>query len=720
MRRAAPSARPAPGRRARRAAWRGAAAGAAGFALLWAAVPWHADRVARYPASLELLDRGGRPLRVRLGPGGLDCRPVALADAGEWTAKALVAVEDRRFFLHPGVDPLAVLRAAGQNLLGGRIVSGASTLSSQVIRMTDPAPRTVRTKIAEFVRALKMERLLGKEAILEQYLNRAPQGGNLVGVEAAARRYFGKAARDLSAAEAALLMGLPQSPARYRPDRHFARARARQLHVLERMEACGFLTPEERRRAAAQPVRGRRDPLPFAAPHFCELVLARTGRPAGGTALRTTLDAALQAVVEERVALRGPALAADGIDGCAVVVLEVDTGAVRALVGSPDYRGSPAGQVNAAAARRSPGSALKPFLYARAFDEGLLAPDSIVRDEPVRYPGYEPRNFDESFLGPVTARDALVLSLNIPAVRLVQQLGLPRVVGELRGLGLATLDRPAETYGVALAVGSGEVTPLDLANAYAGLARLGLWRPCRILETTAAGAARRVLSPEAAFLVADILGGEERALDLAGHVADARMPRAAWKTGTSAGHRDAWTVLYNPEWVVAVWLGRTDGRGVAGLAGSRATPLAYDVLRALYPGGEGPWFDPPPGLRRRALAAGVAGRSRAWDYAIPGVSPPPAGASGAARVRETPPPLAIEDPRDGAVFRRLPDAPGIRQELPLRARGATGRVWWFADGAPLGSAAPGETLFWPLAPGAVTLACADAAGRRACVGVRVE
>jgi penicillin-binding protein 1C len=728
------------------------------FGLAWILVPFPDDRLAVFPDSIVLLDAQNRPLRVQLGVGDVDCRPIPLARAGLWTAQAIQAVEDKRFYRHPGVDFLALARAAYQNLGRGRVVSGASTLSTQVVKLSlPPCRRTLRVKLVEAVLAFKLERRFTKDQILALYLNRAPFGSNLIGLESASLRYFGKHAADLSLAEAALLAGLPKSPSRLRPDRHPDRARARRDFVLERMEACGFITPAQRAAAAAEPVVTRTAEMPFRAPHFCDLVLAGLARPGS---FMTTLDGDLQSAVERLVQRRQADLAGQGVHGAAVVVLDVASGSVRALVGSPDYhdRGH-AGQVNAACAPRSPGSALKPFIYALALEAGLGTPAFVVGDVPLNYRQYKPLNFSLDFLGPVSLREALVRSLNIPALRLTEQLGPARVLEEFKNLGFSTLTRPASDYGLAVALGGGEVTLLELANAYACLARRGLWQPVRLLEDDPMPRPRRALSEESAFLVADMLSGDERLMELCGHAAaGARRPVMAWKTGTSSGFRDAWTVAYNPEFVVAVWLGNPDGTPSEALVGGlAAAPLAADIFRRCYPAGGAPEFVPPAGLAVRKVCS-RSGRlpgpycpHQVEDYAIPGVSPnevcrvhqrPPVqggeapetwpapiarflrergmeSAPAPARVEDR---LAIASPVSGETFRLLADSPGLRQELPLSAVSPDpdAVLYWFVNDRFLQAAPAADTLFWPLARGQWTITCADSRGRRDAVRIRVE
>jgi penicillin-binding protein 1C len=552
---------------------------------------------ARRPARL-FYDAQGHVIRAESGDGQLWRLPVPLAEVSPWLVQATVAVEDRRFRRHPGLDPCAALRAAWQNARSGRVVSGASTLSMQLARLAVPEARGWGAKLRQSCRALDLERRHDKAWILEAYLNHAPYGGTLVGVEAGARGYFGKSARDLSLGEAALLAGLPQRPSALRPDRHPAAARRRQEQVLARLTATGAITPDQAAGAWRLPPAWRppravtasdtRVGYPVGEAAFCRLAAAAT--PAAH--VRTTLEPGLQAAAHEAL-LRQAALLPGCEDGAAVV-LDSTSGKVLALVGGIRGDTSAGGLVNAAVARRSPGSALKPFLYLAALDDGRLLPETRLADQPLAYRDYRPGNFDGTFRAEVSARDALARSLNTPAVRVLEELGVGYALERLHACGLRSLDRTAAHYGLSLALGGGEVTLLELTNAYAGLARNGLFAPPLFLAAPAASAdivlgSTRPFAPGSVALLTDML----RTLALPG----SGGLSLAWKTGTSNGFRDAWCLAYNSEYTVGVWLGNTSGRPSRSLAGAEAAaPVVVTLFRALYR------ERPPP-----AFAAELAG-----------------------------------------------------------------------------------------------------------------
>ncbi len=704
-----------------------------GFAAAVQWGPFPEERLARYPASVVMTDRDGGVLRVRLGTGDLDCRPVYVPDREDWIVQAVIAAEDQRFWTHAGLDPLALARAVRQNLGSGRRISGASTISTQVIRLLEPRPRTMTTKLVEAFRALQLERRQTKEEILAQYLNRAPFGGNIVGIEAAAQRYFGKNAKQLSLAEASLLAGLPQSPSRLRPDRHRDRALRRQQYVLDRMVALGTIAGETAqvayREAMVIPVRPNEYPL--RAPHFTEWAALRPTAIVAGQPVRTSLDPGLQSIAEETLRRH---LAGRPTAFGAVVILDVTNSAVRAMVGSPDFFAADIGQVNGALAERAAGSTLKPFAYALGMDRGLMIPQTVLTDVPTRFRDFEPGNFNPTYRGLVTLHDALVLSLNLPAIEVVREVGMSVFHGTLRSLGLDTVREPVEHYGVGLVLGNTGVRLLDLANAYACLARGGVYRSVRSHEDAPADDGVRIFSEEAAWLIADMLSGDERAMDTTGHTADVRLPRMAWKTGTSAGLRDAWTVAYNPHYVIGVWIGQPDGSSAEGLVGRAiATPLAWALLRQIYPASQGPWYERPEGIEACDVCA-VSGRplGAACGHGIAGwrirgvTRYRPCPAHGGHRVAATTErtlveaPLKITSPASGTVYHYLDDWGSAHQQLALQASGPGGELFWFINDRLIGQSAPGQSFFWPLQRGQHQIVCSSAHGHTAHAVITVQ
>ncbi len=562
------------------------------------------------PASgLEFLDRHGRTLRELRDGQEQFSRTAAEGEIPTVLMQATLAAEDQRFWSHNGVDWRATLRAAWQLVRNGRIVSGGSSITQQLVKLAAPRPRTFRTKLIEAAQALRLEREWDKPRILAAYLNRLDYGNLRAGSDAAARHYFDKAPADLSAAEAAFLAGLPQAPSRLNPRARFAGAKRRQEWILGRMHALSWLTSEDYTRSLAEPVQLAPPRREFAAPHFVDLLLEReapdTSRPQRVT---TTLDLELNRFVEQTLRSQLARLREQQVGNGAAVVLDNRTGAVLALVGSEDYFAPAAGQVNGAWAPRSAGSTLKPFTYALAFERGAT-PASIVADVPCEFSTatgvFAPVNYDRHCHGPVRHRLALANSLNIPAVRVLDELGGAAVLhARLRACGLTTLTQPAEHYGLGLTLGNAEVRLLELANAYACLARLGEWRPWRLLE--GAGdykSPTRVISREAAWLVADVLA-DNRARALAfGLETPLRFDfPVACKTGTSTDYRDNWAVGYTPEFTVAVWAGNFDGspmRGVSGVTG--AGPVLHTIFQNLRTRFGTTWFEPPTGWVQREV-----------------------------------------------------------------------------------------------------------------------
>ena len=735
-------------RRLGKAAAAGALAAAVFAVVSWWTIDWSDAGAAEYPGGVVLRDADGNVLRVSLGPGDVDCRPYYQADPDDWIVKALVAAEDGSYWSHSGVRPLSILRAAFQNVFYGRRISGASTLTMQAVRLIRPHPKTFWWKYKEAVMALKMERAKDKRWILSQYLNRAPYGSNFIGIEAAAAGWFGKSAKQLGLAEAALLAGMVQAPSRFRPDRGLEPALKRREYVLERMFATGAITREQLDGARSVRPVVCRSPRPFRHPYFCDWVLRRMGKDRAAQRQSgdfvTTLSADVQALVANAV----QTAAEKGGFSVAAVVMKVDTGAVLALDCSGDYFDPKAGQVNTAIAPRPAGSTLKPFLTALAMDSGFATPSERLADVPISYRGYRPANFDAAHRGLVSVRDALILSLNIPFVQLLNRLGVEKFGTNLRELGFAHLKEEDSHFGLGMAVGNVEVSLVELVTAYAALARGGVFRPAATLRREADGGAAaagtRIYSDGASYLIADMLSGAERSDAALGHVADVCTSRFAWKTGTSAAYRDAWTVAWNPEYVVGVWCGhKSGGFGDRTVVGAKAAaPVAWTIARALYPQNDGPWFVKPSEVHERTVCAvsgqpanphcpavemGVALRGRSSSAlctrhrldadgkvveVVDGRTK--SAAAGAAEVR-----LSILKPEEGARFVLVPG--GVRQRIVCQAvgNGEEDCLWWFVDGRLAGTTQGPLPFVTDMTAGEHEIVCSTVAGETASVSIVV-
>ena len=560
--------------------------------------------------SVRITDQDGRLLR-EVRPDGRG-RPVRLEAMSPAVIEALIATEDRHFYRHPGVNPLALARAAWMNAKAGHVVSGGSTITMQVARvLRGRQGASLMDKLAEMHLALRLELRLTKKEILALWLERVPFGNETYGIEAAARLYFAKSANDLTTAEAAFLVGLPQSPSRYNPFRHVARARARQRRVLWAMERNGVLRTSERQRLEKLPVDLDEPEATFHAPHLTSAIAASLPARSGVVEIRTTLDGTLQQTVEALAKGHLERLADASVTNAAVLVLDNATGEVLAYVGSADFwdvRGG--GQNDGVRMRRQPGSALKPFTYAHALATRRYTTASILPDLPLQVleagGAFSPQNYDEVYHGPVPLGEALANSYNVPAVRVAREIGPGALLQTLRQTGFASLDQPAQHYGVGLTLGSGEVTLWELARAYAGLARGGTLPDVRAerWRRTAQGDTLRPpsgltepsgISPQVSYLITDILRDPEARAAAFGRGGPLDLPfPCAVKTGTSKDYRDNWTVGYTPRHTVAVWVGNFDGapmRWVSGVTG--AGPLFHAVMQALGSGGD---FVRPGGL----------------------------------------------------------------------------------------------------------------------------
>lgn len=548
--------------------------------LMVCALLWLADRVWPLPLPKDDLARvvlaeDGTPLWRFADANGVWRYPVQTREVSPYYLEALLTYEDRWFFQHPGVNPLALGRAAWQNLSGGRVLSGGSTLSMQVARLLDPHERTLPGKARQLWRTAQLEWHLSKDEILNLYLNRAPFGGTLQGVAAASWAYLGKSPQQLTRAEAALLAVLPQAPSRLRPDRHPQRAQVARDKVLRRLAQYQVWPPSAVDEALEEPLLL----APRLEPSLAPLLARRLNRPNSPPLIRTNLDANLQRRLEDL--LMGWRARLPDHTSAAIVVVETENMAVRAYLGSVDINDARRfGHVDMISAMRSPGSTLKPFLYAMAMDAGLIHSESLLQDVPRRYGDYRPGNFSMGFSGPVSASAALATSLNLPAVQLLEAYGPKRFAADMRNGGVP-LSLPALAEpNLALILGGAGSRLEDLVSGYSALARGGKSASLR-LQPQDELRERRMLSPGSAWIIRRILSGQARP-DRDPRAELVQRPLLAWKTGTSYGFRDALAIGVGPRYLIGVWIGRPDGTPVPGQFGlASAAPLmlqVHDVL----------------------------------------------------------------------------------------------------------------------------------------------
>jgi penicillin-binding protein 1C len=673
-------------------------AGGLGAAGALAGAIWaHSLRPAPLGKNLEyshvVLDREGRLLRAYATTEGRWRLPVSERDVDPRFLKLLFTYEDKRFREHHGIDPLSMGRAAVQLVSRGQIISGGSTISMQVARLLEPRERrSLSAKMRQIVRALELERALGKDGVLALYLALAPYGGNLEGVRAASLAYFGKEPRKLSLAEAALLVALPQSPELRRPDRFPAAARAARDRVLDRAALAGLMPRDEIARAKTQPVPHERKPLPVLAPHSADkVVLLEPDRREH----RLTLDLFLQKNLQELAHERAQALGPD----ISVAILAVDnvTGEVRARVASADYFDlRRAGQVDMTQALRSPGSTLKPFIYGLGFEDGVIHPDTLIDDRPSRYGGYVPENFDLTFQGVVTVRRALQLSLNVPAVAVLNRIGVSRLGARLSQAGAVLILPKGEAPGLAMGLGGVGVRLGDLVMLYASLARQGEALALTERQQADLRMPHRLLDPVAAWYVGNILLG-------APPPDNALSGRIAFKTGTSYGYRDAWAIGFDGRMTVGVWVGRPDGAPVPGLVGrASAAPILFEAF-----------------ARSGAAPAALPRAPRGAIFAASNKLPPPLQRFGITGPREAAEAPRIVFPPNGA---RLEIAAGAQPDpVALKISGGRGPLTVLVNGVPATAASGRGTLFFqPDGPGFVRLTVMDARGATDSVTVRLQ
>jgi 1A family penicillin-binding protein len=579
----------------------------------------------------QILDREGNLLWEIIDPTGGRRTDVPLEQISPYLIQATVATEDRFFYANVGIDPIAIIRAVFYNVSEGEVVSGASTITQQLARnvLLTPEERTEQSlsrKIKEAVLAIEINRQYSKKEILEVYLNQIYYGNLAYGIEAAAQTYFGKPAKDLSLAEAAMLAGLPQSPAIHDPYANPAGATARQADVLRLMVKAQFITQAEADTALATKLTFKSLGFASQAPHFVTYVrqeLERNIPPEAiyqsGLKVTTTLNPRLQAIAEAEVAHQIDALAGRNVTNGALVAIDVPTGQILALVGSKDFRDEAIdGQVNMATSPRQPGSSIKPLTYLAAFEQLNWTPSTLIMDTPVEYPDgaggvYQPKNYDDKFHGPVLLRSALANSYNIPPIKALQQLGVDALKEMAARLGISTLTR--NDYGLALTLGAGELPLVELTGAYEAMANSGvLLPPTSILQITdSAGRViepyraqpRQVLKPEHAYLITSILTDNEARSPSFGPNSPLKLSRpAAAKTGTTNDYRDNWTMGFTPDLVTGVWVGNADNTpmiNVSGVAG--AGPIWHNFMERAHEGRPVRDFVRPPSIIELEICA---------------------------------------------------------------------------------------------------------------------
>ncbi|MBB3561173.1 penicillin-binding protein 1C [Rhizobium sp. BK512] len=651
--------------------------------------------------SPEVLDADGQLLRAFATAEGRWRLKTDVSDVDPQFVRMLVAYEDQRFYEHAGIDVWALGRAALQFVSNGRIVSGASTLSMQVARLIEPREsRSFSAKLLQIARAVQIERRLSKEQILDLYLTHAPYGGNLEGVRAASLAYFGKEPKRLTVAEAALLVALPQLPEKRRPDRNLKAAEAARKRVLDRIAVAEVVGDGEAERAEGVAIPARRLQLPTLAAHVAEAALRKDPKAIQHqTTLKKQVQTGLESVARAATMKLGPKLS------LAMVMADAETGEIVGEVGSADYfDASRSGWIDMTRVNRSPGSTLKPFIYGLAFEQGLVSQETIIEDRPADFFGYRPRNFDMSYQGDVTVREALQLSLNVPAVKLLDAVGPSRLMVRFRRADVRPVLPPNETPGLAIGLGGLGITLKDLVQLYTALANRG--QPVRIGDgvTNAPGKidGEPLLEPVAVWNVADILSGV---------IPPAGAPQRgiAYKTGTSYGYRDAWSVGYDGRYVLGVWVGRPDNSAVPGLTGyGTAAPILFEAL-AKSGIATTPLPRPPAGALRIAQTDLPISQRR---FAV--------NANGLLVTSGREPSPQIVYPPEGAHV-DLGAKAGDLTPLMLKLQGGRAPFRWLANGKPLPDLSRRRTQSWmPDGGGYSKLTVIDSMGRAASVGVFVD
>lgn len=689
--------------------------------------------------SLRLVDRNNILLREVLSDEGGRCHWIKLKEVSPYLLKATVVAEDKHFYNHPGINPLAIARAFFQNMKYRRIVSGASTITQQLVRNIYHFRRTIFAKILESWLALRLEHTLSKDEILVQYLNRIPYGNQAIGAEAASHLYFNKTSSDLSLAEAAFLAALPRSPSKLNPYRYYQKAKKRQREILLKMNECGLIGKDELGRALEEMLNICSEREKFRAPHFCDYILRKIPfkRRREISLIQTSIDYSLQEKVEVIIKSHLNSLEKKGVSNGAAIILDNITGEILSLVGSKDFFDERHdGQVNGTLSRRQPGSSLKPFTYALALEKGMT-PATILRDVETQFitpeGSYLPQNYDQRYHGLVRMRSALACSYNVPAVSLLQRIGPDLLYQRLKMLCFESLKKSPSFYGVGLTLGNGEVTLLELTRAYSTLAREGFFlkeKPIMSIidknkdQVMHEGKPepKRIFSPQVAYIITHILADKDARIPSFGYHSPLKLPfPCASKTGTSKDFRDNWTIGYTPKYTAGVWIGNFDGQpmhNVSGITG--CGPIFRDIMLLLGKEDSGGEFKEPKDLVRKAVCP-LTGKIPSKDCPgvieeifIKGTEPhnicllhQKAGIideklkRGKEKFSENE--IAISFPLDGDVFKIDPVLRKEYQTLKLKASVPEGMgiktIEWFLNGEKIGSSSFPFSFSWTLKPG---------------------
>lgn len=727
--------------------------------------------------STLVTDKRGNLLHAYLTPDEKWRMRTDLHEISPLLQKTIIAKEDRYFFSHPGINFLAIARAGINNLVSGRRTSGASTITMQVARSLAPRKRTLAAKAIEMFRALQLELKYSKQEILQLYLNLVPYGGNIEGVKAAAYLYFEKAPDHLSLAEITALSIIPNRPSTLIIGKNNDLIVQERNRWLRRFAASGLFTKKEIEDALAEPLQAKRHEVPRLVPHLAYRLKTTLQEPS----IRSTIDRNMQLKIETLTADYVRTLQLKHIYNAAVMVMDNQSREVVAYVGSQDFKDSAhAGQVNGVAAIRQPGSTLKPLLYGLCMDQGMLTPKMTINDVPVNYSGYAPENYDQKFHGSVTLEYALEHSLNIPSVKMLQQLGKEKLIHKLSVAGFRQVAKDRNKLGLSMILGGCGTSLEELTALFSAFANNGSYQAPRFVDSPTPGSSTQLLSPAAAFMVTTILSKISRPDFPINWQATEHMPKIAWKTGTSYGRRDGWSIGYNRRFTVGVWIGNFSGTGVADLSGANtATPLLFKIFNSIDYDGDAAWFEAPSdcSLRKVCSESGFVPGSYCTnlvtDFFIPLVSHSrscrhvqeyktnPAGTLSYCNscapvdgyIRTMIPTLAPElqeyyrvnniaiekipphNPECEQVFKG--EGPSIKSpaegneyyidknnpeplQLVAATAGDVSRVYWYINNRFFKAAATGTKTFFVPDEGSVKISCTDDKGRNRDIWIRVK